>query len=184
MRAQAGRWGQSLTEFALILPLLSMLLVGTVDLARVFYAKMTIANASRVAAEYAANYQEARGFRWMSTNQYRDAIKLPGSVADPCVTQGSIDCGKERATLAARWTAVRETTTLGIGLSDVSMSFNPPAAADGDWEPNTQFMVTVTYAFTTITPLASSLWGGGALSLTHFTELRHSCAINKPCTYS
>lgn len=184
MRAQAVRWGQSLTEFALILPLLSMLLVGTVDLARVFYGKIVIAHASRVAAEYAANYREATGFRSLSASQYRAAIELPASVADPCTTIGTIDCGKDRATLATRWLAVREAQRLGVTLNDVTMDFNPSAAANGDWEPNTQYILRVTYPFTAVTPLASGLWGGGPLPISHFTELRHSCSIQSACTYS
>lgn len=47
--------GQSFVEFGLLLPVLALVLVGTLDLARVFYAKVSLANASRVAAEFAVN---------------------------------------------------------------------------------------------------------------------------------
>lgn len=56
------RLGQSLAEFALLLPLLTVLTMGAVDLARVFYARIVIANASRVAATYAVNYNLLRQF--------------------------------------------------------------------------------------------------------------------------
>ena len=47
--------GQSLTELALLLPILAMLMVGAIDLGRIFYTKVVVANSARVAAEYAVN---------------------------------------------------------------------------------------------------------------------------------
>src|SRR5262245_28493924 len=50
---------QSLVEFALLLPVLSLLVLGAVDLGRVFHTRMVLANASRAAAAYAINYNLA-----------------------------------------------------------------------------------------------------------------------------
>lgn len=44
--------GQSLIEFALILPVLVLIIYGVFDLGRAFYAVITIANASREGARY------------------------------------------------------------------------------------------------------------------------------------
>jgi len=44
--------GQGLVELALILPLLLIILLGTIDFGRVFYAYVTITNASREGARY------------------------------------------------------------------------------------------------------------------------------------
>jgi Flp pilus assembly protein TadG len=46
--------GQSLAEFALILPLLLTFLGATVDFARLFHGWITLQSATRAAAEYAA----------------------------------------------------------------------------------------------------------------------------------
>ncbi len=46
--------GQSLVEFALTLPILLLILVGVVDLGRVYYSYMTVINASREGARYGA----------------------------------------------------------------------------------------------------------------------------------
>ncbi len=46
--------GQSLAEFALLLPLLMTILVGTLDLGRAFYTYVSLTNAAREAARYAA----------------------------------------------------------------------------------------------------------------------------------
>ena len=42
--------GQSLVEFALILPVLILMLIGTFDLGRVVWANDTVSNAAREAA--------------------------------------------------------------------------------------------------------------------------------------
>lgn len=46
--------GQAVVEFALILPLLVALLLGIVDLGRVFHTYMALANAAREGARYCA----------------------------------------------------------------------------------------------------------------------------------
>jgi Flp pilus assembly protein TadG len=48
--------GQELVEFAVMLPLLLIVLIGVIDLGRVFHASITIANASRAGARYASSY--------------------------------------------------------------------------------------------------------------------------------
>lgn len=50
----SGARGQSLVEFALVVPLLLVLLLVAVDLGRVFFGLVTLTNAARVGANYAA----------------------------------------------------------------------------------------------------------------------------------
>ena len=50
-----GRSGQSLVEFAILLPFILLLVGGTIDLARVFGASITLESAVRNAAEYVAS---------------------------------------------------------------------------------------------------------------------------------
>jgi len=45
--------GQSIAELALLLPLLTMILLGGVDLGRAYYFYSGVANATRVGAQYA-----------------------------------------------------------------------------------------------------------------------------------
>ena len=49
-----GDRGQSLVELALVLPLLALILLGILDLGRVFHAYITITNAAREGAFYAS----------------------------------------------------------------------------------------------------------------------------------
>ena len=46
--------GQSMAEFALILPVILLIVLVAVDFGRAFYAWVTVTNATRVAANYAA----------------------------------------------------------------------------------------------------------------------------------
>ena len=52
----SGFRGQELVEFAVMVPFLLIILIGVVDLGRVFHASITIANASRTGARYATSY--------------------------------------------------------------------------------------------------------------------------------
>jgi hypothetical protein len=59
LNRSGSRRAQSLVEFALILPLLLVLLLGGIDLGRVFFGSVALTNASRVGANYAALYPDA-----------------------------------------------------------------------------------------------------------------------------
>jgi len=52
--AQPSDLGQNLIEFALIVPVLILLVFGIVDLGRVFYSSIALENAAREAARYLA----------------------------------------------------------------------------------------------------------------------------------
>lgn len=54
-QALAGQAGQGLVEFALLLPVLLLILLGAIDLGRAFNAYVTITNASREGARYGAS---------------------------------------------------------------------------------------------------------------------------------
>lgn len=51
--------GQGLVEFAIILPLLALLLVMAIDFGRVFFGYVAIHNASRIGADYGASHADA-----------------------------------------------------------------------------------------------------------------------------
>lgn len=50
--------GQSLVEFALVLPLLLMLVLGAIDFGRLFYTKIIITNAAREGAYYLVSHTD------------------------------------------------------------------------------------------------------------------------------
>ena len=49
---------QALVEFALVLPLLLLVILGVMDFGRMFYTKMVLTNAAREGANYLAYYPE------------------------------------------------------------------------------------------------------------------------------
>jgi TadE-like protein len=53
MKRQAGPRGQALVEFAMVIPIFVLLLVGTFDLGHVVWANDALSNASREAARFA-----------------------------------------------------------------------------------------------------------------------------------
>ena len=56
MRKVASQKGASAVEFALVLPLLTVLLFGIIEFGAVLYNKAVITNASRDASRYAARF--------------------------------------------------------------------------------------------------------------------------------
>ena len=50
-----GRRGQALVELAIILPVMLFLLLGALDLGRLFYSNITVASAAKEAALVAAS---------------------------------------------------------------------------------------------------------------------------------
>lgn len=58
-RAHADERGQSLVEVALCLPLLLLIVIGIVDIGRVYAYKVAVTNAAREAAIYAARDPQA-----------------------------------------------------------------------------------------------------------------------------
>lgn len=129
--------GQALVEFALILPLLVLLLVMAVDFGRVFFGWVAVQNASRIAADYASQRPDA----WPADNpfeedtqaQYRDVVQHD---------LNSINCDPQS------------------GNDDWQESDVPdPTFPDGNDYGNPT-VVELSCEFTLITPLAQNLLGG------------------------
>ncbi|HWH24944.1 MAG TPA: TadE family protein [Candidatus Limnocylindria bacterium] len=80
--------GQALVEFAVVLPLLLVLLLGMIDLGRVVWAHDTAANAAREGARYASVRGDSSLTPDASKQQIRDHVNgwLLGSAAAPAVT--------------------------------------------------------------------------------------------------
>jgi len=74
--------GQSVVEFALILPVLLLILLGTIDFGRLYYSYVTVANAARVGAEYGMDYWRA------NPTSVKDMVKAE---ARPYITIGDSD---------------------------------------------------------------------------------------------
>ena len=82
------RNGQGLVEFALILPVALVIVMFALDFGRVFYASVTLNNASRIGADYAATHPYA----WDGVPTSRDDIEKAAYVARINRELASIPC--------------------------------------------------------------------------------------------
>jgi Flp pilus assembly protein TadG len=80
-RARSGSRGQTLTEFALILPVFLLVLVGILDLGRAAYAYNTVSNAAREGTRLAIVDQSVTGIQDLA------AQKSVGLGIDPTSVQ-------------------------------------------------------------------------------------------------
>jgi len=146
LRRVRSHRGQSLVEFALILPVLLLVTLGVVDAARVFTAKIALTNGVREAAIFAG---------------YGDYTKW--CTDDPLIT---VPCPV--GAQATNKTAVPDNMTSRVfyeasGLDASTIVLDPPLC-DGGLAPvcddsSTQVTLTAHYSVTIATPVISQIWG-------------------------
>jgi hypothetical protein len=157
-----GRRGQSVVEFALIVPLLVILMVAIVDLARIYTTMVTIESAVREAADYATfgsqkwdlavysatdgTVEEMRHRACVASSTLPDYVGSPGPTdtddcTNPTVTyELSGDAG-------ANW----------VGSPDVITS--PGPCDDSLRDPPCWLRVTLEYDFELLVPLNIDFFG-------------------------
>jgi Flp pilus assembly protein TadG len=141
--------GQSLVEFALVLPIIVLLIVGFVEIGRAVFAFNTIANAAR------------QGARVAIVNQLSVVTDCDESrpIEDPYQPHWSI-----------RGCAIAAASTLGINTSNVSVSYLTPPSTTLSCAPILHVgclaSVTVTYHYSITTPFISMLIGPFTMSQT------------------
>lgn len=158
--------GQGLVEFALVFPIIVLLLIATFDMGRAVYAYTSIANAARQGARVAA------------VNQLYPA----GSVTT-CAENMPVEdmTSGGTPTWSARACAAAAATSLGLTPSNVTVAYAAPSGstlacpagpAPAAASANTPFhvgciaSVTVSYPFAPITPLIGGFLGSFTMSST------------------
>lgn len=134
--------GQTLVEFALVIPIIVLLIASFVEIGRAVYAFNTIANAAR------------QGVRVAVVNQLPDVTDCDESrpIEDPYEPHWSIiGC----ALLAGK--------TLGLTPANVTVSYVTPSSTTLSCSPTLHVgciaTVTVTYQYTISTPVVSRFIG-------------------------
>ena len=141
--------GQSLVEFALVFPIIVLLVMAFMEIGRAVFAYNTIANAARQGARVAA------------VNQLADVTECDESrpIEDPYEPHWSM-----------RGCAILAGKTIGLNTSNVSVAYEAPPDTTIDCEPKLHVgciaSVTVSYHFTLTTPFVSSLIGPFTMSQT------------------
>lgn len=162
MSARRRRWtqrGQGIAEFALVFPIIVLLLVAVFDMGRAVYAYTTITNAARQGARVAA------------VNQL-----YPADTDVTCMENMPVEdiTAGGTPTWSARACAASSATSLGLVPSNVTVSYAPPASsalscpagpAPAAASANTPFhvgciaSVTVAYTWSPITPIIANFMG-------------------------
>ena len=146
-RARGG--GQSLVEFALVFPIIILLVMAFAEIGRAVFAYNTIANAARQGARVAA------------VNQLADVTECDESrpIEDPYEPHWSM-----------RGCAIVAGKTIGLTTSNIDIAYEPPPGTTLDCDPTLHIgciaVVTITYHFTLTTPFVSNLIGPFTMSQT------------------
>lgn len=144
--------GQSIVEFALVLPIIVLLIAGFIEIGRAVFAYNTIANAARQGARVAA------------VNQLPDVTDCDETrpIEDPYEPHWSI-----------RGCAVAAAATLGITAANVSVSYASPPSTTLSCDPVLHVgclaAITVTYDYSVSTPFVNLLIG--PLTMTQTSEM-------------
>ena len=124
--------GQSLVEFALVLPIMLLLLAGAIDLGRLFYAYVAVENAAKEGA-------------------------LFGARSPLCDDGANINCGSPNNVV---WHVQNEATNIGSQFA-TTVACRTPAGAlvtpINDCLDGYTYQVTVSYPFRLITPILGSI---------------------------
>lgn len=159
-RARRHGRGQTLAEFALILPVFLLMTLGVLDGARVYMAQISLTNAVREAALFAStgNYNA-----WCRNPA--DPTQADSSMPTPVACPAGVSVNNYAAdpdNLAYR--VAMESS----GLDFARITLLAPACGTGTGTPTascasvtspTLVQVQARYSFTVLTPILSQLWG-------------------------
>jgi hypothetical protein len=147
-RAGRGR-GQALVEFAMVLPIIVLLIAGFIEIGRAVFAYNTIANAARQGARVAAVNQLAAVTECDETRPIEDPYEPHWSITG---------C------------AIAAAATLGITAANVSVSYATPPSTSLSCSPALHIgciaAITVTYHYAVSTPFVNMLIGPITMSQT------------------
>jgi len=149
--------GQALVEFALVLPVLLLMLFGIIDFGRAIYAYNTLANASRAGVRVAIVNQNGPGVGCASgtAGTPPDSTKVS---AQDCAVQAAVALGPVTAAVSYR------------NLTDT--------AACSPVQVGCLAVMTTTYQFRPITPVISSLVGVIDLASTSKEPVEFVCPVS------
>ena len=145
-----------MVEFALVLPILLLLMFGIIDAGRLIYTYNTVSNSARNAARVAIVNQS---------------------------TAGTDTCDTLSATAWSTGCAIQSGVGLGITPADVVVSYRDPTDAVACSNPPTigcLAVVQVTGRFQPLTPVIGQLIGPIALSSTSKVPVERVCNNNPP----
>jgi len=154
--ARRSRRGQSLVEFALVLPLLVLVVALAVDLGRAFYFEVTTTEAARTAAREAIGQPQ-------SQKQGPGMSAICSAATADLTNVQSVTCSSSGAPPAAANQAV-----VVVQCPD---SGGTCSAAIGSAPLNGTVRVDVYYGFQLLIPGISQLFGGGVVQIHNSAQM-------------
>lgn len=154
--------GQSVAEFAIILPVFLLITLGVVDMARVFIAYVSLENGVREAAIFAAGSSNGHNSdKWCTTV----GGKLPTpAVSVPCPTGtvvGTNDKSADPNNIAYRIDAEAsdmDASHIVLSAPTTTIDANCDSSTAGDGKRVT---ITAQYSFKLLMPVVSTMFSGG-----------------------
>ena len=161
-RQRASRRGQALVEFALVVPILLLLIFGIVDAGRLIYTYNTVANSARNAARVAIVNQSTTGTDTCNTTE---ATTYPTG----CAIESGIGLGLTAADVIVEYRDPTDTTDCKTPVS------TPPVVLIG-----CVVVVEVTGEFQPITPIIGQLIGKVPVTSTSKFPVERVCSNPPP----
>lgn len=157
-RSREQSRGQTLVEFALILPILILLLVGIFDFGRAVYAFNTVNNAAHEAARLAVVDQNCNAIG-QAARQHASSLDVSWSY-DGSLSAGAA-CYASAADVHIQFLEPSYTGDDSVSPQDFSDSCDPgqPAGPSTGTRLGCVAEVTVTYQYNAATPIISNLIG-------------------------
>ena len=115
-RKDSAETGSAFIELALFFPALLLLLLGAIDLARVYYASITLINAAEVGAQYGSRTvtasSDTSGMATAATNDASDLTGATATASQSCTCSGTSQaCNASCAGTKHIWVTVNATYT-------------------------------------------------------------------------
>lgn len=158
-----GQHGQSLVEFALVMPIIFLLIVAVFDMGRAVFAYTTLANAARQGARVAAVNQL---YPAESITLCNESMPVEDPFPDGIPTWSARACTASAATslgIHPGGVTVRYSTPSG---SSLACPVGPSPSTTTPFHVGCIASITVTYHWTAITPVIGNLMGDIAMSAT------------------
>ncbi len=139
-RRNSGRRGQALVEYALVVPLIFLLVFGLVDFGRLFFTELTLQHALRVAGRFAVT-----GNHLPNPANPNQTLSRAGSIMQ-----------------------VAQQSAVGIDVSGLQISSitSGGAAGSGAGGPGDSVKLSLTYNLTLLTPIIGQFFPNGVYTFT------------------
>ncbi len=155
IRRTPGRsGGQALTEFALVLTPLLLVMLGIIQLGLIFNAQVTITNAAREGARQATIYVYSTS---VGTKTQNDVARANAALAALENAMGILSTSAPQLSTTGSWTSSGTAPNLTYTNGDVTVSYDVGSATDSDPRTGEQVTVTLVYHQDLLIPLIGGL---------------------------